>query len=271
MIKLDGEPINFKHFNDNTLRLNLAPRTLSGSCIISWFYESDIEMSYLYFLVNYLRERYEISQIILEMWYLPHARMDRVKENEEVFTLKYFCNFINSLQFTQVRVFDPHSNVSVALLNNVRVEKPIREIQHVLNLYPNACLFFTDEGAQKRYKDIIGDNYFAFGVKDREWSSQNIKSLQVLGAKHMIAGHDILIVDDIISRGSTLFLSATQLKELGAQNIYVWASHCENTVLGAHINGKSLLDYPDLITKIYTTNSIYTANHPKIEVWRIFE
>lgn len=271
MIKLDSDVIEFKHFNDNTLRLNLAPRTLLGGCVISWFYESDIEMSYLYFLVNHLRDHYEFSRIILKMPYVPHARLDRVKENEEVFTLKYFCNFINSLHFNQVRIFDPHSNVTPALLDNVRVNKPQWEISKLLTMYPTATLFFTDEGAQKRYKDIIGDNYFAFGVKDRDWSSQNINSLQVLGAKHMIAGHDILIVDDIISRGSTLFLSATQLKERGAENIYVWASHCENTVLDAHINGKSLLDYPNLITKIYTTNSIYTAEHEKIEVMRIFE
>ena len=271
MIKLDGDTIEFKHFNDNSLRLKLAPRSCFSGSVISWFYESDIEMSYLYFLVNHLRDNYEITRIILEMPYVPHARLDRIKESSEVFTLKYFCNFINSLHFYRVRIFDPHSNVTSALLNNVRIDKPQWEIAKLLSMYPNMTLFFTDEGAQKRYKDIIGDNYFAFGVKDREWSSQNIKSLQVLGAKHMIAGHDILIVDDIISRGSTLFLSATQLKQLGAQNIYVWASHCENTVLDAHINGKSLLDYPDLITKIYTTNSIYTAKHEKIEVLRVFE
>ena len=86
----------------------------------------------------------------------------------------------------------------------------------------------------------------------------------------MIAGHDIIIVDDIISRGSTLYLAAKQLKEMGCGDIYVWASHCENTVLQPHINGQSLMDIPNLITKVYTTNSIYCDNHPKITIIREF-
>lgn len=47
--------------------------------------------------------------------------MDRVKNKDEVFTLKYFCEFINSLEFDEVTVVDPHSSVSRALLNNLIV------------------------------------------------------------------------------------------------------------------------------------------------------
>lgn len=46
--------------------------------------------------------------------------MDRVKNPDEVFTLKYFCEFINDLKFDVVYVNDPHSDVSMALLNNVK-------------------------------------------------------------------------------------------------------------------------------------------------------
>lgn len=271
MIKLDGNEVRFKKFNDGTLRLKVAPTSLMNSSVITWFYNNDEEMSYLYFLVKHLREKYEISRMILELLYIPHARMDRCKEEEECFTLKYFCDFINSLEFNQVRVFDPHSNVAPALIKNVRISRPANEIQHLLQKYPNATLAFCDEGGVKRYKDIINDTYFIFGVKEREWSSQNINSLQIIGAKHMIAGHDIIIVDDIISRGSTLYLISKQLKDMGCKNIYVWASHCENTVLGPHINGQSLLDYPNLITKIYTSNSIYTGQHEKIEIMKVFD
>ena len=122
----------------------------------------------------------------------------------------------------------------------------------------------------EKYSKLFNEDiYFAFGVKDREWTSQKIKNLQIMGAKHMIAGHDIVLVDDLMSRGTTTYLAAAQLKEMGANNIYVWVSHCENTVLGPHINGRSLLDY-DLITKIYTTNSIYRSTHPKIEIVHTF-
>ena len=266
MIKVDREEVQFKSFNDGTLRLRFVPYSLVGGCTITWLYDSDEEMADLYFLVNHLRDNYKISYLILEMWYVPHARMDRIKENDECFTLKHFCKFINSLNFNKVKIYDPHSNVTPALLERVEVYRPTLEINGLLDTYKNATLFFTDEGGTKRYKDIIGDNYFAFGVKDREWSTQDINSLQVMGAKHMIAGHDILLCDDIISRGSTIYLASTQLKELGANNIYVYVSHCENTVLRTTETAVGLLDIPDLITKMYTTNSIFRGEHPKIEV-----
>ena len=69
-----------------------------------------------------------------------------------------------------------------------------------------------------------------------------------------------LIVDDICSKGGTFYHSAKKLKELGAKNIYLYITHCENSILeGELINS-------DLITKIYTTDSIYTGKHELIEV-----
>lgn len=272
MINVHGEPVDFKHFNDGTLRLSATPITsFDGILYITWLYDSDEEMTQLYFLVNHFRYSYRIPHIALELPYIPNARMDRVNHENECFTLKYFCQFINDLYFEKVIVFDPHSNVATALLDRVEVQGPYWNIHSLLNTYPSATLAFVDEGGYKRYKNMINDHYFIFGVKDREWSSQNINSMQVLGAKHMVAGHDIVIVDDIVSRGSSLYLLAKQLKEMGAGNIYAWISHCEDTVLQPHINGQSLLDIPNLITKIYTTNSIYRANHPKIEVIKEFK
>lgn len=266
MISVDNKQVDFKHFNDGTLRLNFAPASLFNYIFITWLYDGEEEMGQLYFLTNHLRQSYKASKIILTLPYVPNARMDRIQEKKECFTLKYFCQFINDLHFEKVIIFDPHSNVATALLDRVEILDPYWNIHSLLNTYPSATLAFVDEGGYKRYKNMIDDHYFIFGVKDREWSSQNINSMQVLGAKHMVAGHDIVIVDDIVSRGSSLYLLAKQLKEMSAGNIYAWISHCEDTVLQPHINGQSLLDIPNLITKIYTTNSIYRANHPKIEV-----
>ena len=91
------------------------------------------------------------------------------------------------------------------------------------------------------------------------------RKLVLCGATEEIKDKDILIIDDICGKGSTIYYMAKQLKEQGANNIYVYVSHCENTVLQPHINGKSLLDY-DLINKLYTTNSIFRGSHPKIEI-----
>lgn len=261
MIKLNNKLVEFHHFNDGSCRFLCEP---ISPAYITWLYDNDEEIIQLYYLVSHLKS-YK-SYIELTMPYVNSARQDRVQNKDDIFTLKYFCNLINGLNIDKIKIFDPHSRTTPALLNSVEVEMPTSLILNLLKEFPNATLCFPDIGAQEKYSRLFDDIYFAFGVKDREWSNQKIKSLKIMGAKHQIAGHDILLCDDILSRGSTIYLAATQLKELGANNIYVYVSHCENTIFGPHINGRSLLEIPNLITKIYTTNSIYRSNHEKIKI-----
>jgi len=52
----------------------------------------------------------------------------------------------------------------------------------------------------------------------------------------------------------------SMLKELGAKEIYLWVTHCENTILEGELLTSGLIE------KVYTTNSIFTKEHEKIEV-----
>ena len=101
---------------------------------------------------------------------------------------------------------------------------------------------------------------YAFGIKKRDWSTGKINGLDVSGMTDMIAGKHILIVDDICSRGGTFYHSAKKLKELGAKEIYLYVSHCENTILDGELLTSGLVD------RVFTTNSIFTKEHEKIEV-----
>lgn len=268
MIKLNGELCIFKYYNDGSTRANIDLDLCRASNEITWLYDnSNEEIVELYYLTKHLQE-HNITDIILNLPYVVNARQDRVKSNNEVFTLKYFADLINFLNFKKVRVYDPHSPVSTALINHTEIEMPVMEMIDVLNHHPNAILAFTDEGGYKRYHSYF-QVPFIFGIKERNWETQKIEKLQIAGAKHLIAGHDIIICDDILSRGSTLYMIAKELKDMGANHIYAWISHCESTVLVPYILGRSLLDL-DLIDKIYTTNSIWRAKHPKVEVIRNF-
>jgi ribose-phosphate pyrophosphokinase len=82
----------------------------------------------------------------------------------------------------------------------------------------------------------------------------------MLQGKKGIAGKDVIIIDDICSRGGTFYHSAKALKEAGAANIYLYVTHCENT-----IHEGELLN-SDLIKHIYTTDSILTKKHEKITI-----
>lgn len=267
MITLNGKPVEIGSFPDGTMLLKEAPYGLtSPDAYIEWKYENDREFLALIYLVKQLR-RYENVRIDLYMPYIPNARMDRVKNLEDVFTLKYFAELLNDLKLNSITVLDPHSSVSEALINNLRVvpaEPYVKEA--ILRMRgkegvdtDHMLVFYPDSGAAKRYSDML-ERYYIYGLKKRDWETGKIVGLDVIDNGFDLKGKDVLIVDDICSRGGTFYHSAKKLKELGAKDIYLYVSHCENTILeGELLKG-------DLIKKVYTTDSIFTKEHEKIEV-----
>jgi ribose-phosphate pyrophosphokinase len=247
-------PVCQDTFPDGTLHVSFPDDRIHA---IEWRYESDAEL----FTLICIRKHYSDADMRLIMPYIPHARMDRVKNDEDVFTLKYFCEIINSLHFTTVEVRDAHSNVSLALLNNV-YEDPIEDyVRDAINQSGAEALFFPDEGAMKRYSSE-SELPYAFGMKKRDWKTGKIEGLDIINTDNIV-GKDVLIVDDICSRGGTFYHSAKALKEAGTKNIYLYVTHCENTILEGELLTSGLIE------KVYTTNSIFTKEHEMIEVFEL--
>ena len=146
---------------------------------------------------------------------------------------------------------DAHSNVSLALLNNVR-EMPITSyVRDAIQRSEAEALFFPDEGAMKRYSDLFKNMPYAFGMKKRDWKTGQILGLDLINPEN-IAGKKILIVDDICSRGGTFYHSAKALKAAGAKSVSLYVTHCEETItLGEMAASDNLVDH------VYTTHSIF--------------
>jgi ribose-phosphate pyrophosphokinase len=257
MIKVNNILVEQGHFPDGTLLTKFDPFSdglgWEDGIEVQWNYESDAELFTLICLKKHLDHFFGTEvHINLIMPYVPHARMDRVKNSEEVFTLKYFCDVINSLHFDVVFVTDVHSNVTLALLDRV-VEVPVTSIvDRVKNMCGAQVLCYPDEGAMKRYSSKLPYRY-TFGIKKRDWETGKIERLDLVYGE-TVQGKDVLIVDDICSKGGTFFHMAKALKEAGANNIYLYITHCETTIFdGEMINS-------GLISKIYTTDSIFPAD-----------
>lgn len=267
MIRIDGKPIDLNKFPDGTFLLKDDFYNSSSIHDIEWKYESNEELIALIFLTKHLRSR-GVREINLIMPYIPNARQDRVKSYHDVFTLKYFADIINSLEYNSVEVLDPHSSVSEALINNLLMVTPKHIIKHIqthiesITFTEQYMAFYPDEGAMKRYSGMI-DLPYAFGIKQRDWSTGQIKGLEVSGNTELIPNSTILIIDDICSRGGTFFHSAKKLKELGANQIYLYITHCENTILEGDLLTSGLIE------KVFTTDSIFTKEHEKIEVYKL--
>ena len=269
MISINGCSMNIDHtYPDGTFSIRLSDEMLASvkhhGAVIDWRYAGEHELPAIIYLARHL---YDIGThpINLKLYYIPNARLDRINQRGEVFTLKYFAEVINSLCFDVVDVLDPHSSVSCALIDRLNIIQPTCWILDAIDRVSDAegtrpLMFYPDEGAMKRYSGLVKAPC-AFGIKKRDWESGKITMLEIHGESPI--GKNVLMVDDICSRGGTFYHSARALKENGAANVYIYVTHCERTIFdGELLKG-------DLIRHIFTTDSVFTGQDEKITVFRI--
>lgn len=283
MIKVNGTEINVEHFLAGEQRiknLSFAPiypseYDFKGDFNIAWLYDNDEELTTLWYIVNHIRENYLVNTMTLTMPYVPNARMDRVYNNTEIFTEKHFAKLINLMGFDKVYSLDVHSNVTLGNIERIEAGTSIVEsnIWNVINMFaPNIVIYFPDNGALTRYGNMENLKRFPkiFGKKKRDKDNGKIIGLTIHNEDESpiesLAGKTVLMIDDIISYGGTLAYSADELKKYGAEHIYAYASHTENSVLDEE-NGTLIKRLQNrTVDVIFTTNSIYRGNSPYIAV-----
>jgi ribose-phosphate pyrophosphokinase len=257
MILVNGEEVKFEEFPNGETRIvsESFPEQRYTIQDISFKYENDSDLIKLLMVKNYLNQRQQGCNGQLTIYYMPYSRMDR-SESGSPFTLKYISNFINSLGFKKIRVIEPHSDVTPALLNNAE------SIYINFDLLPLVMeevdfnkevdyLFFPDAGAAKRYHSLKGFKQL-IGHKERDFKTGEIKSLQVVGDIDVFP-QKVIIVDDLSSYGGTFVHSSKALKKLGVKELYLLVAHAENSIF----KGKLF----DNINKLFTTDSILTEQN----------
>ena len=192
MLKVNCKLVELNKFPDGTFLIKEKPS--GDKAFISWKFESNEELVALIYITHHLRA-HGVKTIHLFMPYIPNARQDRVKIDEDVFTLKYFALVVNSLKFDKVSVLDPHSSVSEALIEHIEIMSPAYFIDTAYNRVCKECsceendvlMFYPDEGAMKRYSGMISAPY-AFGIKERDWATGKIKGLSVFEGENSVNG-----------------------------------------------------------------------------------
>jgi ribose-phosphate pyrophosphokinase len=194
-------------------------------------------------------KRMDVKLINLFIPYFPAARQDRVMVKGEPLSVKVYADILNAMGLNKVFVFDAHSEVTPALLNNCEVISNHTFINKVLKIIgSNVKLISPDGGALKKIYKV---SEFLGGVDVVECSkSRDVKTGRLSGFKVYaddLQGADCLIVDDICDGGGTFLGLAEELKKKNAGNLYLAISH--------GIFNKGFEELEKHFTKIFTTNS----------------
>ncbi|AOC94934.1 Ribose-phosphate pyrophosphokinase 2 [Flavobacterium anhuiense] len=206
--------------------------------------------------------RMDVKIIDLFIPYFPAARQDRVMIPGEPLSVKVYADIINAMQLNKVYVFDAHSEVTPALLNNSTVIPNYTFIKAVLgNIGNYVKLISPDGGALKKIYKV---SEFLGGVEVVECSkSRDVKTGKLSGFKVYeddLQGMDCLIVDDICDGGGTFVGLAEELKKKNAGKLYLAVSH------GIFNKGFEVLNCFD---GIFTTNSFKDFEGESVKVIKL--
>ena len=188
--------------------------------------------------------------IVLRMPYVPYGRQDRVAVHGEPLSIAVFCNLINSMNFNAVEICDPHSDVTPALLNNVRII-PLQTL--ITDAVPEDVLATTmlvapDAGARKRVEKLameLGGRHVIYAGKRRDVVTGKLSGFYIEGEVPQDA--PLLVVDDLCDGGYTFVGLANILHQHTKQKIYLYVTH------GLFTKGVELL-YDAGYSGVYSAN-----------------
>jgi ribose-phosphate pyrophosphokinase len=269
MLKINGKIFGNEEFR-NGEAIYIKPELSEDLNTITMSFQDNRDIANLVMANIYLDTVVPGCEKRLIMPYIPYSRMDR-DTNDQIFSLKYFAQLINSMNFSKVIVGDPHSKVSLELIKNleeVNIEDTIREkVVKELNLQ---AIMFPDKGARSKYVEkyatLCSEFDVVYGEKKRDLANRGkIVGYDIFTKGIDLTGKNVLIVDDLSSFGNTFKFASKALKDCGAENVYLFVTHAEDTIL------KGDLLEVDSLQKVFTTNSIIRSNtHPNLIVFDIF-
>lgn len=204
---------------------------------------SSEELFALALITDAIRRTSQDASIRLICPYLPYARQDRVCAPGESLSLKVCCDFINSLNFSTIEVWDVHSDVALALLNRVH-NLPQSTKACGISFDENHVLVAPDAGSLKKISDLakITGKHLVRADKVRDVNNGAIT--QTIVYSEHIGKRNFLIVDDICDGGRTFIELAKVLRPLTDGKIYLYVTH--------GIFSKGLSPFYGLIDHIYT-------------------
>lgn len=239
----------------NTLSNNNTDITLD--------WESNDDIINLALLVDAVRRHYYGNvDIALTIPYFPYARQDRVCNTGESLSVKVMADIINSLNFTNVCVTDPHSEVLAAVLNNMvtvnikySISTAIAEVNHGSTM--DAALVSPDAGASKKvlaYAKELGGMPVIRADKTRDTKTGNIVGT-VVYSEHLGNTH-LIVIDDIGDGMGTFIPLAAELRKITNGTVSLILSH------GIFTKGVDILQ--GVFDNIYVINNMF-GHHPLIK------
>jgi ribose-phosphate pyrophosphokinase len=212
------------------VRVPELPESLTGDVSVVARLQSAEDLIRLLLTSELLSRIHRSGHKRLVIPYFPYARQDRVMQASEAFSLKAIAQLVNGLDCDEVLTFDPHSDVTAALVERIRIIPQVNlivahdDIARII--HTDITVVSPDAGAAKKAFAVASHYHLPLltASKVRDVTTGAIMRTEVHDVS-AVAGRNALIVDDICDGGRTFIELAKVLKASGANQVFLYVTH----------------------------------------------
>ena len=227
-------PTKWGKFPDGTDNIEIGGflpyNLLSGEHVlfIASFHNNEVTLSQFQVMICLLQSFIESLTVVLP--YYPVGTMERVTKEGTVATAATYAHMFSSLPScgrpTRLMVYDLHTLQNRFYLHG----NAVASLQTAIPLLKKRileskidCVAFPDDGAAKRFSALFQDLDLEIIVCGKTRGANEERNVVIQDGNAQ--GKTIVIVDDLVQTGGTLFECGKTLKEAGALSVNAFVTH----------------------------------------------
>lgn len=243
-------------FPDGERRIQIQENIINEDVVIVQPTTPPVDTHYfeLFFLAD-AAKRSGAKSVTAVVPYLGYQRQDHVFRDGEAVSLEVIVKTMQAVGIDKVISFDLHTVkipevFSIPMIHLSALPMFAEEIKKQSWDGLDSVLVSPDMGGIRRIKmlsELLGEMPYATIEKNRDVATGQIEMAAIKGE----ITPRVIIVDDMISSGSTIVKATEALKKKGAYEVYVFVTHAVFSSDAPKILQESEVD------RIYVTDSVY--------------
>ncbi|RJR15080.1 ribose-phosphate pyrophosphokinase [Candidatus Microgenomates bacterium] len=171
----------------------------------------------------------DAGRMVAVIPYYGYGRQDKAHREGEGISARVMAKLIESVHFNKVVTVDLHSEIVAGFfdISVVHLYGAAIFVEPLQDLNEDLVVVSPDAGAAKRaqkFADLL-DVPLVFIEKKRNLDKlHTIQNMRLVGE---VAGKTAVLIDDVITSGSTLVKGAYMLKEQGAKKVVACVTHAD--------------------------------------------
>jgi len=215
--------VEIRKFPDGEKYVRVLGDAEEVTVVGSTFAPQDERIVELLLIGDALREK-GVGRLRLVVPYFGYSRQDRVSKEGEPVSVRAVMRALG-LYYDELYVLDLHNPATLEFFPGRAANlSPARAIAgYFADKLGDGIVLAPDKGARERAGAVAGE----LGLEYSHFEKRRISPTEVemRPVEVDVRGKNVLIVDDIISTGGTMIKAANLLREMGAEKVFVAATH----------------------------------------------